>query len=199
MANQPELRSAAQEHHTPVTVEEIAHVFDEAPPPADLSGYGVEDWFTLAAFWVMVACVILQFFTRYVLNDSFAWTEEIAIYALVVVVFLGASLCVRASRHIQVDFLYRYMSPGVGRVMSTGVDIVRTGFFAYGTWLTYKYASLIPDEMMTTIQFPKSIVFNIVVIAFALMTLRSLHVAWQNWRRGYSILERPAAFDSPEI
>lgn len=186
------------ENHAPVTGEEIAHVFDEAPPPADLSGYGLEDWLTLAAFWVMVACVILQFFTRYVLNDSFAWTEEIAIYALIVVVFLGASLCVRASRHIQVDFLYRYLSPGAGRIMATGVDIIRTGFFAYATWLMWKYASLIPDEMMTTIQFPKSVVFNAVVLAFALMTLRSLHVAWQNWRRGYSVLEKPSAFDGSE-
>ena len=176
------------EIHTKVTSEELAHVFDEAPPPADLGVYGVEDWITLTAFWVMVGCVILQFFTRYVLNNSFAWTEEIAIYALVIVVFLGASLCVRASRHIQVDFLYRYMSPGLGRIMATFVDVVRIGFFAYGTWLMYKYASLIPDEMMTTVDFPKSFVFNAVVLAFALMTLRALHVAWQNWQRGDSVL-----------
>ena len=187
-----------QEIHTPVTSEEIAHVFDEAPPPADLSGYGVEDWVTLAAFWLMVGCVVLQFFTRYVLNDSYAWTEEIAIYALVVVVFLGASMCVRASRHIQVDFIYRYLPHGAGRIVSTGVDLLRIAFFGYGTWLMYKYASLIPDEMMTTIQFPKSIVFNAVVIAFALMTLRSIQVAWQNARRGYSVLERPSAFDGSE-
>lgn len=187
-----------QEIHIPVTSEEIAHVFDEAPPPADLSGYGVEDWVTLAAFWLMVGCVVLQFFTRYVLNDSYAWTEEIAIYALIVVVFLGASMCVRASRHIQVDFIYRYLSPGMGRILSTGVDLLRIVFFGYATWLMYKYASLIPDEMMTTIQFPKSIVFNAVVIAFALMTLRSVQVAWQNARRGYSVLERPSAFDGSE-
>lgn len=186
------------EVHTQVTSEEIAHVFDEAPPLADLSGYGLEDWVTLAAFWLMVACVVAQFFTRYVLNDSFAWTEEIAIYALIVVVFLGSSLCVRASRHIQVDFLYRYLSPGAGRALSTAVDIIRIGFFAYGTVLTHRYAQLIPDEMMTTIQFPKSPVFYAVVVAFALMTLRSIQVAWQNWRRGYSVLERPSAFDGSE-
>ena len=76
------------ETHIPVTSDELAHVFDEAPPPADLSSYGIEDWITLAAFWVMVGCVILQFFTRYVLNNSFAWTEEIAIYALVIAFLL---------------------------------------------------------------------------------------------------------------
>ena len=186
------------EVHTQVTGEEIAHVFDEAPPSADLSVYGVEDWVTLAAFWLMVGCVILQFFTRYVLNDSFAWTEEIAIYALVAVVFLGSALCVRISRHIQVDFLYRYLPHGAGRALSTAVDIVRIGFFAYGTLLTHRYAQLIPDEMMTTIQFPKSVVFYTVVAAFGLMTLRAIQVAWQNWRRGYSVLERPSAFDGSE-
>ena len=43
----------------------------------------------------MALCVFLQFFTRYVLNNSLAWTEEIAINCLVVVVFLG-SVDVRA-------------------------------------------------------------------------------------------------------
>lgn len=198
MSKRKRAMTTTPEIHTQVTSEEIAHVFDEAPPPADLAVYGLEDWITFTAFWLMVGSVILQFFTRYVLNDSFAWTEEVAIYALVVVVFLGASLCVRASRHIQVDFLYRYLPQGAGRALSTGVDLVRIGFFGYGAWLMYKYASLIPDEMMTTIEFPKSIVFNLVVLAFVLMTLRSLQVAWQNWRRGYSVLERPSAFDGSE-
>ena len=31
---------------------------------------------------------------------------------------------------------------------------------------------------------------------FVLMTGRSAQVTWQNWRNGYSILERPAAFES---
>ena len=68
-----------QEVHTQITAEEIAQVFDEEAPPADLSVYAVEDWVTMAVFWGMSLCFFLQFFTRYVLNNSFAWTEEIAI------------------------------------------------------------------------------------------------------------------------
>ena len=30
------------------------------------------------------------------------------------------------------------------------------------------------------------------------MFLRSVQVAVENWRRGYSVLERPDAFDGPE-
>jgi TRAP-type C4-dicarboxylate transport system permease small subunit len=192
-------RSPAEEVHIPITSDELAHAFEETLPPPDLGIYGVEDWLTLAAFWLMVGCVVLQFFTRYVLNDSFAWTEEIAIYALIVVVFLGSSLCVRASKHIQVDFLYRLIPASAGRILATAVDAIRIVFFAYATWLMWRYASLIPDEMMTTIQFPKSIVFYTVVAAFALMTLRSIQIAWTNWRRGYSDLERPPAYDGPTV
>lgn len=185
----------SQEIHTPISSDEIAKTFDEEAAPVDLSGHGMEDWATLVIFWLMCACVFAQFFTRYVLNDSLAWTEEIAIYCLVAVVFLGSAMCVRLSRHIQVDFLYRYLSPTARRLTASFVDAVRIGVFGYLAWLVWKYADIISEEMMTTIQFPKRPVFLIVFAAFVLMALRAAAVAWQNFRRGYSVLERPGAFD----
>ncbi len=183
------------EIHTPVTAEELAHTFDEAEAPADISGRGPEDWLALTLFWLMCGCVFLQFFTRYVLNNSFAWTEEIAVYCLIAIVFVGSAMCVRLSRHIQVDFLYRYLPPRLGRACATLVDGLRIGVFAYLAWLVWRYADVIHDERMTTIDFPKMPLFMVVFAAFVLMALRGLQVAVQNWRRGYSVLERPAAFD----
>jgi TRAP-type C4-dicarboxylate transport system permease small subunit len=186
------------EIHTPISQDEIAKTFDEEIAPVDLSPYAVEDWLSLVIFWLMCACVFAQFFTRYVLNDSFAWTEEIAIYCLVGVVFLGSVMCVRMSRHIQVDFIYRYLSPPMGRLFSTFVDIVRIVVFFYLAWLVWRYSEIISDEMMTTIQFPKMPVFMVVFASFMLMGARSVHGAIQNYRRGYSVLERPGAFDGSE-
>ncbi|MEQ1649997.1 MAG: TRAP transporter small permease [Hyphomicrobiaceae bacterium] len=192
------MSQAAPEHHTQITTEEIAKTFDEVSAPTDLSVYGVEDWVTLAIFWVMCGCVFLQFFTRYVLNDSYGWTEEIAIYCLVAVVFLGSVMCVRLSRHIHVDFLYRKISPPIARVLSIIVDVLRTVLLAYLAILVWRYASVISDERMTTIDWPKMPFFMMIFAAFVLMTLRSIQVAFANWRRGYSILERPGAFDGTE-
>jgi TRAP-type C4-dicarboxylate transport system permease small subunit len=186
------------EIHTPITQDEIARTFDEVEAPADASIYSAEDWLTLAIFWLMCLSVFLQFFTRYVLNDSFAWTEEIAIFCLVAVVFLGSAMCVRLSKHIHVDFLYRYLPGRAGRIAATFVDILRTFVFAYVGWLVWRYKTIIPDERMTTIDFPKWPFFMLVLAAFALMTLWSAKVAYDNWRRGYSVLERPGAFDGSE-
>lgn len=188
----------ATEIHTPITSEEIARTFEEAEAPVDLSGHGLEDWVALAIFWLMCGSVFLQFFTRYVLNNSFAWTEEIAIYCLIAVVFLGSAACVRMSRHIHVDFLYRMISPGAGRVLATLVDVARIVIFAYLALLVWRYSSLIHDERMTTIDFPKSPVFLLVFASFVLMSLRGVQVLIGNLRRGYSVLERPGAFDGSQ-
>ena len=148
--------SGVEEHHIPITAEEIAHVFEEEEAPVDLSPYSVEDWVTLAVFWFMALCVFLQFFTRYVLNNSLAWTEEIATNCLIVVVFLGSVWCVRRSRHIQVDVLYHYLPDGAARVLSTLVDLIRIVFFAYACWLLWRYVAIVAQERMVTVNLPRS-------------------------------------------
>jgi TRAP-type C4-dicarboxylate transport system permease small subunit len=190
---------ATSEVHTPITAEELAHTFEEQHPEIDLRAYGFEDWVAFTIFWLMCLAVFLQFFTRYVLNDSFAWTEEIATYCLVAIVFIGAAMCVRLGRHIHVDFLFRYLPTGLARAVATAIDVIRTLFFAYGAYLVWQFMSLIEGETMTTVNLPKNLVYGAVCIGFILMFVRSVQVSVENWRRGYSILERPEHFDAAPI
>ncbi|MBP2550772.1 TRAP-type C4-dicarboxylate transport system permease small subunit [Neorhizobium galegae] len=161
--------------HAPISVEEMAHAFEEDAAPVDLSPYAIEDWVTLIVFWSMGLSVFLQFFTRYVLNDSLAWTEEIAANCLVVVVFLGSVMCVRTMRHIQVDLLYRFLPTWAVRPLELVVDIIGIIFFAYITWLMWRYLEIVGEERMVTVDLPRGIVFYSVFAAFALMFVRSAH------------------------
>jgi len=182
--------------HAPVSAETLAQSFEEADVHVvDLSGYREEDWITFGLFWTMCALVFLQFFTRYVMNDSYAWTEELATYCLMAIVFIGSSMCIRQNRHIQVDFLYRYLPAGFARVLATVVDIVRIGFLGYVSILVFQYIRMVGNEPMTTIDWPKSIVYWLALAGFILMTFRAAIVARDNWRQGYSILERPEVYD----
>lgn len=188
------------ETHTQISAEELAQTFDESEhAPVDLSGYAFEDWLALGLFWIMALAVFLQFFTRYVINDSFAWTEEIATNLNVALVFVGAAMCVRLNRHIQVDFVYRYLPAGLARAMATAIDLIRTVFFAYGALLIWRFMDIVADEEMTTIPLPKNLTYGVVFVGFILMFFRSVQVSLANWRRGYSVLERPEAFDAPVV
>lgn len=165
------------------------HAQDEA---VDLSGTTLEAWAALGLFWLLGATVFYQFFTRYVLNDSAAWTEEIARYLLIGVVFIGASIGVARNNHIQVDFFYRFMPPPLARRMAAGVDWLRVLFFAAAVLLTLLMMNKLgSNSRMTLVDLPMNVVYAVCLAGFAAMTWRAIQVARTHRRRGYSVLERP--------
>jgi TRAP-type transport system small permease protein len=177
--------------------DELADEFTVHEDPVDLSAYRFEDWCALAIFWALALVIFYQFFTRYALNDSASWTEEIARYLLIGVAFVGAAMNVRKNNHIHVDFVYRLIPRWAGRPMSMAVDVLRIAFFAYCTWLTYLLITKIGSSRMAIVDLPMGLVYGVVMFGFVLMTFRAVQVAWGNWQRGYSVLERPEMADSP--
>ena len=164
------------------------HAIDE---PIDLSGYGWEDWLTFGFFWLLALDVFYQFFTRYVLADSAAWTEEIARYLLIGTVFMGAAIGVAKNNHIQVDLLYRYLPPGAARALALAVDVARVAFFAAMVGLTGQMMLKLGNYRMTIIDLPMNILYGVCLIGFATAALRSALVMRIHLKRGYSVLERP--------
>ena len=172
---------------SPITIDDFA--------PVDLTGHeAIEDWVALGLFWFMCLVVFLQFFTRYVLNDSFAWTEEIARYVLIAVIYIGTAMCVRRNRHIHVDFIYRLLPPVIGRLLSTFVDGLRIVFFTYATWIMWKLMAIIGTDEMTMIKLPMNVLYYFVLAGLAIAAFRSVQIAITNWRQGYSILDNPEAY-----
>jgi len=159
--------------------------------PIDLSHYLFEDWLSLGFFWLLGLCVFYQFFTRYVLNDSAAWTEEIARYLLMSTVFVAIGACVRRTRHIHVDFLYRLLPTVAGRALSTAVDVMRFAFFAVATGLTIQMMTRMGSLQMTIIDLPMNLIYGVCAFGFAAAAVRSVQVGIENWRRGFSLLQRP--------
>jgi TRAP-type C4-dicarboxylate transport system permease small subunit len=187
--NEPNAAPATDEHV--LDAEGHFHVEDA---PVDLGHYVVEDWASLGFFWLLGLCVFYQFFTRYALNDSAAWTEEISRYLLIATVFIGIAAATRRTRHIHVDFVYRMLPAPAGRALSTIIDVLRIGFFATAVVLTIEMMTRMTYMKMTIIELPMNIVFAVCAVGFAAATFRSVQVLLENWKRGYSVLEKPEAF-----
>ena len=165
------------------------------PPNEDLSGHkAIEDWISLLLFLALCFVVFLQFFTRYVLNNSFGWTEEIARYLLIATVFMGAAMCMRRHRHIQVNFLYRVLPTSLGYALARAVDVVAIWFLGYATWLTWQLMGVIGSEQMTLVKLPMNTIYAFVLGGLGLACVRAIQVAIQHLKVGYGPLERPELF-----
>ena len=164
------------------------HATDEE---VDLSGTPIEAWVALGFFWLLGATVFYQFFTRYVLNNSASWTEEIARYLLIASVFTGATIGVAKNNHIQVDFFYKFMPQWLSKFMNTLVDIMRIGFFGAATFLTYQMMEKLGNYKMTIVDLPMNLVYGIVLVGCAAMCIRAIWVMKIHWQRGYTVLQRP--------
>ena len=186
--NTPAAASPLDEGEKVLGDDEHFHVTDE---PIDLSHYSIEAWAAFGFFWLLALNIFYQFFTRYVMNDSAAWTEEIARYLLICVVFIGMAAAVRTNTHIHVDVFYRLMPPWLGRGMSTLVDFVRIVFFAVATVLTWQMMQKMGAYKMTIIELPMNTVYSVCMVGFAAAAVRAVQVTIRHWRHGYSVLERP--------
>lgn len=152
----------------------------EAEPPFDVSEFALEDYVVLVVFWLLALDVFAQFFTRFVLGDSIGWTEEMARYLLIAVGFTGGAMAVRRNNHIMMEFMYRYMSDPVGRVLASLVDVVSLVFFVILAWLTYEVAAR-TGSYMASVDIPKSVIYYVACTGFALMALRTIYRILTVW------------------
>ena len=156
----------------------------------DLSDLHWSDALVTFIFWVLAFVVFLQFFTRYVLNDSLGWTEEIARFLLIGVTFIGSVIAVRRQSHIAVEVFYRWMPRPMRRVLQFVVDCISTVFYGALTWFTIELSQR-TGQMMVSIDVPKSVVYWVVVACFAAMTLISIVMTWRHVTEGTSRLIDP--------
>jgi TRAP-type C4-dicarboxylate transport system permease small subunit len=76
--------------------------------------------------------------------------------------------------------------------MATLVDLIRVVFLAAFVVLTVLLMNKLSDARMTMINLPMNLVYGVCLTGFVAMTWRAIQVAYRHWKRGYSVLERPA-------
>jgi TRAP-type C4-dicarboxylate transport system permease small subunit len=166
---------------------EMADLGSELDAPINWRDAGVEDYIVFVIFWILALDVFAQFFTRYVLNDSLAWTEEIARYLLIGVTFVGSITAVRKNSHIMVEFLFRFVPPKFGSVLVYLGDVGRIAFFALLAWTCFKLAGK-TMQMMVSVDIPKSWMYYMISVCLAAMAIRAIQVLARHLRQGGSTI-----------
>ena len=78
---------------------------------------------------VLVADVVWQVFTRFVLNSPSSWTDELATFLLIWAGLLGACVALKRGAHLGIDYFVGKLKPR-SRVYTDLLVFICTGLFA---------------------------------------------------------------------
>ncbi len=158
------------------------HLIEVSDPEVRIEPY-VEDIMAFIIFWALASVVFLQFFSRYVLNDSYAWTEEIARYFLMWLTFIGGATAMRRGTHIGVEAIQAFMPDWMARFSRFIIDAITLGFLGCLCWFGITITERMQIQTMTVIEWPMSIVYGGVFVGCCLMFYRYIRLVWGNYKR----------------
>jgi TRAP-type C4-dicarboxylate transport system permease small subunit len=113
---------------------------DHAPQPQSVAGpllkyLGIAELVVAAgAFLVVCVVVSINALLRYGFNSSVVWSEEVAMLATNVFVFLGAAVILKANADVAVTFIMDKLSARVRALAVFAIYLAATAFFGTLLW-----------------------------------------------------------------
>lgn len=148
------------------------------------SAMTVEKWLLRANRWVLVAVmaamavlVFANVVSRYALNYSLIWVEELTRYLMVWVGFLGAGLVLRLGAHIAIDAFQDMLPVRAARALRTGIVVLLAITFAAMTWLGIRYAAFAWDQETPVMNWSTGAIYLAIPIGSALLLIHLFFIA----------------------
>lgn len=81
---------------------------DQSPPDHDASApprsLRIEDWLTVIIMATLALITFANVLVRYLTNSSFAWTEEISVFLMILLAMVAGSAAVARDQHIRIEY-----------------------------------------------------------------------------------------------
>lgn len=104
---------------TPISAPENEHItLDGAQETITTVPLKIEDWLTVIVMALLALITFANVLIRYFTSHSFAWTEELSIFLMIVLALVAGSAAVARNRHIRIEYFSNKGSSGRQRVLA---------------------------------------------------------------------------------
>jgi TRAP-type transport system small permease protein len=131
-------------------------------------------WFSVSAMLVMLVLIFVQVVTRYLFGYTAEWSEELARFLFVWVVFLGSALIMGESGHLAVEFVPKYLksqNKAAGKALDVFILLSSYLFVLLLIFQGAKMASVMTFQISPGLQLSMSVVYVVIPLGSALMLL----------------------------
>lgn len=136
--------------------------------------------FVLIIMIVMVSVISLQVFCRYVLNSALIWPEELTIFLMSWMTFIGAAIALRSWEHIGIDFFVRKLSDKMRTITKIIVRVLVLFFVLFllvtGILLVASSSHMISEALRISLVWPRLSV----PVGAALMLIHVVHLTYRD-------------------
>lgn len=129
--------------------------------------------FSILALLSMILIVVMQVFTRKLLNFVFFWSEEITLLLLAWFSFMGMAIGFRESLHLAMDSLDAYLPKKLIFVLD---KIIQACIFVFGVYLVIQgisFTELMHESTMPATKMPSSVLYAVMPVSGVLVCVYS--------------------------
>jgi len=143
-----------------------------------------EEIFVGAVLAFSAGLLFVNVVLRYWFLAPIGWAEELSLYVVVWMVFVGASVAVRTRGHIAIDLLALALSPANRRRLSLLVGVIVLVFLAFFIYYSGGHTLRIraSGQLTPVMLEPMWLTYLAMPTGGALMFLRTCQVWWRVWR-----------------
>lgn len=129
-------------------------------------------WISVTSMGVMLVIIFFQVVARYAFNHSFEWSEELARFLFVWVVFLGSALIMGESGHLAVQILpTRFKGTAFGTFLEIFINLCSYAFILLLLVQGTKMTSVMTFQTAPGLNISMSWVYCVIPISAGLMML----------------------------
>jgi TRAP-type C4-dicarboxylate transport system permease small subunit len=125
----------------------------------------VSGWLSGIGVIVMVVVVIVDVFLRYFFSRPLLFADDVGVYCMIYIAFVGAALTLKMRRHIMVDLLYARLPRKVQSWLDVITTLLGTLVICIITWesadwvhYTYESGFRSPGILQTPMWIPMAVV-----------------------------------------
>ena len=131
------------------------------------------DLLSRAAVVAMTVLVLVQIVLRYVFNVPLPWVEEMTIFLMIWMAFMGAAIGVRRGAHIAMTILVDRMPPRLARICFHATTIAVIAFAGVVAWEGVQLMLSVGNQRSAALALPMTIPYMIVPLGALLVALQA--------------------------
>ncbi|QHE51653.1 TRAP transporter small permease [Pontibacillus sp. HMF3514] len=129
---------------------------------------------------VMSAVVFYQVFSRFVLDESLRWSEELARYIMIWAVFIGSALAIRKMELISVDAIKELLPEKAIKVLNILVYLGSIVFLAVLVQYGFEMVSNVSTQTSPAMRIPMAWAYAAIPVGSIFMIINCIAIVIEN-------------------